>query len=264
LYGNSRFGYGVYKKNQVSVGNPFAVVPPADKRPLEDLQADREDAFVPVDSLEKARREAVMIVREAELEADRLLERARDTIVIEAEDAQRRARESGYREGERQAQQQYQALMTEAEQTLEAARAEYRQSLSAMESDMVELVLEIARKAVGEQLTVKPDTILSIIRSTLADITPTDRAVVKVSSQDYDGVMAHLDRLTASLGFMCELDVRRDASLSQGACTIDTGRGTVDGSVDTRLRQIEDAVRALLIGRPEMPVAELPVETGEE
>ena len=76
--------------------------------------------------------------------------------------------------------------------------------------------------------------------------------------------MEHMDKLIASLPFLCELDVRRDASLPKGGCIIDTGRGTVDGGVDSRMRQIEDSMRALLIGRPETPVTDLPVMTGED
>ncbi len=265
MYSNPRFGYGVYKKNQVNVGNPFAVTPPPDaqKKPASQDASD-EDSFVPVDTLEKARREAAMILLEAEMESERILAQARDKIVMEAEDAQRRAREQGYAEGEKQAQQQYQALIAESEETLEAARSEYRQSMAAMEADMVELVLDIARKAVGKQIDTQPDTILSVIRSALDDVTPTESVVVKVSSEDHEYVMAHLDRLIATLPFLCELDIRKDASLSRGGCVIDTGRGTVDGSVETRMRQIEDAMRALLIGRPEIPVTEVLAETGEE
>ena len=265
LYGNPRFGYGVYKKNQVNLGNPFAVTPPADKPVKPDRpEPPEEGAFVPVDTLEQARREAALILREAEMESERMLEQARDKIVLEAEDAQRRAREDGYAQGEQQAQQQYRALVAEAEETLEAARSEYRQSMAAMEQDMVSLVIDIARKVIGGQVETRPDVILSLIRSTLEDITPTDHVMVKVSADDYEYVMAHLDRLTADLPFMCELDVRRDASLSKGGCIVDTGRGTVDGSLSSRMQQIEDAMRALLIGRPEIPVADILPDVGEE
>ena len=265
MYGNQRSGYGVYKKSQVNLGNPFAVQPSVEKRPHREFDASADDdSFVPVDALEKARREAAMIVREAELESDRMLAEARDKIVTEAEDAQRRARETGYAEGERQAQRQYQALIAEAEQTLHVARTEYRETMAAMEADMVDLVLDIAKKAVGERIETNPDTILSVIRTTLADITPAEHVIVKISTLDYPYAMEHMDKLIASLPFLCELDVRRDASLPKGGCIIDTGRGTVDGGVDSRMRQIEDSMRALLIGRPETPVTDLPVMTGED
>ena len=269
MYGNPRYGYGVYKKNQVSIGNPFAVQPPADaaapaRAPGERTEYGGDAGFVPVDVLEKARREAALIVREAELEAQRMLAEARDQIVTEAEDAQRRAREAGYAEGERQAQQQYAALLQEAEDTLEAARGEYQETLEALESDMVGLVLDIARKAVGREIREQPEAILAVIRSTLADVTPADRVTVRVSAQDHPHVMAGLEQLRQSLPFLCELDIRQDASLAGGACLIDTGRGTVDGSVDGRLQQIEGAIRALLGGLPETPVTGEAQPVGEE
>lgn len=269
MYGNPRYGYGVYKKNQVSIGNPFAVAPPADaaapaRTPAEQGEGTNDAGFVPVDVLEKARRDAALVLREAELEAERMMAAARDQIVTEAEDAQRRAREAGYADGERQAQQQYAALLQEAEETLETARGEYRDTLAALEADMVALVLDIARKAVGREIREQPEAILAVIRSTLADITPTERVTVRVCADDYARVMEGLDALKQSLPFLCDLDIRQDASLARGACLIDTGRGTVDGSVDLRLRQMEDAIRALLGGLPETPVTGDAQAVGEE
>lgn len=269
MYGNPRYGYGVYKKNQVNIGNPFTVQPPADmaapaRSPSEREEGAADDGFVPIDVLEKARRDAALVLREAELEAERMLAAARDQIISEAEDAQRRAREAGYAEGERQAQQQYAAILKEAEDTLEAAQGEYRDTLAALEADMVGLVLDIARKAVGREIREQPEAILAVIRSTLADITPTERVTIRVGSDDYAHVLEGLDALKQSLPFLCDLDIRQDASLSRGACLIDTGRGTVDGSVDLRLRQMEDAIRALLGGLPETPVTGEAQTVGEE
>lgn len=269
LYGNPRYGYGVYKKNQVSIGNPFAIQPPAEaatpaRAPDGRAEGEGDDGFVPVDVLEKARREAALIVREAELETARMLAQARDQIVTEAEEAQRHAREAGYAEGERQAQQQYAALLQEAEDTLASARGEYRETFEALEADMVGLVLDIARKAIGRELRVQPDAIASVIRSTLSDVTPTERVTVRISAEDHPHVLDHLDALKQSLPFLCELDIRQDASLARGACLIDTGRGTVDGSVDARVQQMEGAIRALLGGLPETPVTGEAQAVGEE
>lgn len=267
LYGNPRYGYGVYKKNQVNVGNPFAVLPPAEKSPPQGASspepAEEAQTFIPIDLIEKARRDAAMIVREAELEAERMMVDARERILEEAEGIARQSRTEGYAEGERQARAQYEGIIAEAEDTLAAAHAEYSQTLSGLESDMVHLVLDIARKAIGTELSTQPDAILSVIRSTLADVTPTEHVIVKISPQDYDHVVENRDRLASTLGFLCELDIRRDASLSRGACVLDTGRGTVDGSVDSRFHQMEEAILALLGGMPETPVTGVDTEEGE-
>ncbi len=255
LYGNQRYGYGVYKKNQVNIGNPFAVKPPADKTPPIPPEGEGEASeFVPVDVLEAARKEALMLVREAEMEAERLMNAAKDAGESDALELARVARETGYAEGESQAQQQYAALLAEAEETLESARREAVRVLETLEAGVLQLVLEIARKVVGMELSANPDTILGIIRTTMADLTPLDQMLVKVSADDYPHVSANLERLHASLPFLCELDIRKDASLKKGACLVETGRGTADGSAEERLRQIEGACRALLNGLPETPV----------
>jgi len=253
LYNNPGYGYGVYKKSRVNMGTPFAVQQSAEtKAPPAPDEGDGEASdFMPLDQVEKARREAAMIVREAQLEAERLLEAARTRAAAEAEETGRHARESGYSEGERQAQRQYAALIQEAEETLAFAKNSYQETLDGMEEDMVALVLDVARKVIGMEIAAQPESILGIIRSTLADVTPSDSAIVKVSAADYDYVCSNLERLSASLGNLCELDIRRDGTLSKGSCLVDTGYGTADGSAGTRMTQIEDALKALLGGRSE-------------
>ncbi len=255
MYNNPGYGYGVYKKSQVNIGTPFAVQPPVETRtpPAPEEREGEASEFVSVDQIEKARREAEMILREARFEAERLMEEARAGIAAEAEESGRLARENGYAEGERQAQRQYAALVREAEETLESARTSYQETLAGMESDMVSLILEIAKKVIGTEIATQPESILGIIRTTMADVTPAEKAVVKVSPEDYAYVCEHLERLTSSLGNLCELDIRRDGTLQKGACLVDTGYGTADGSAQTRTAQIVDALNALLGGRSETP-----------
>ena len=95
-------------------------------------------------------------------------------------------------------------------------------------------------------------------------MTPTERVTVRTSVEDYPHVIENLDALKQSLPFLCELDIRQDASLARGACLIDTGRGTVDGCVDSRVQQMEGAIRALLGGLPEAPVTGEAQAVGEE
>lgn len=257
MYGEQKHGYGVYKKHQVSIGNPFAVQPPTEKSTVSKPTAnglEEDGGFVPVDVLEKARRDAMRIIKEAEKEASRLLEEARDTMLAEAGEIARKAREEGYKEGEHQAQKQYEYVIAEAENLQEMARTEYRNTMSRLEGDIIELVLDVARKAVGHAVLTDPDSILAIIRTTLDDVTPTGNVTIKVSAEDYEHVQINRERLAASLSFLCDLSIKRDSSLRRGSCIVETGRGTVDGSADTRLKQIEDAFHAMLLGRPNTPI----------
>ncbi len=253
---NSKYGYGVYKKSQVNMGNPFTVQPPVPETPLTSLGKDREASdFVPMDTLERTRQEALLMLREAEMEAERLMSEAKEMARQDADSLRKKAREEGYLAGEKQAQEQYATLIAEAEETLTEANEAKQETISGLESQLVALVIDIAKKMVGKALKEQPETILSIIRSTLADVTPTDQAVVKISTADYDYVMSHMDDLTASLDFLCDLDIRKDNSLLQGACVVVTSYGTANGGVDVRLKQVEDAFAALLLGRPETPVS---------
>jgi len=261
---NSKYGYGIYKKNQVSLGNPFAIQLQMEKTPPASSKEDREASdFMPVDSLERARREAELIIKEAQMEAERLLIGAHEAAKQDSEELRRKAREAGYAEGEKRAQNQYAALIAEAKETLDEARTEKSETFSGLEAEIISLVLDIAQKVVATELVQNRDAILSIIRSTLYDVTPSSEAVVKISFDDYDYVIENKDRLSETLSFLCELDIRKDNSLKKGSCVVDTSYGTAIGNADSRFKQIEDAFYALLVGRPEIPISSEPSETIE-
>ena len=252
---NSGYGYGIYKRNQVNIGNPYK---PEKREPKPSVveaifdevaatKVDPEKEYeIGQDIIHKAKENAALIKREAELEAERIIEEAKRNAELLASEIKQKAEEEGYRYGETQALQQYNALIAEAEEFREKSRKAYEDTLSSLEHDIIELVLDIAAKVVGDEIRSNREAIMGVVRETILSCCNRENIVVKVSPEDYDYVAANENVLRMSIKGLNELEIRKDASLEKGSCVIETEYGSVDGSVDIRLESIRKAFFELL------------------
>jgi flagellar assembly protein FliH len=254
LYSSSSYGYGVYKRNQVNIGSPYKMRY-SDPKPsvVEDILEDaaakddpEKDLRISQDIIHKAKEEAALIEREAELKAERLYSEAIEKASKEADVIRQKAKEEGYRYGEELAQQHYSDLIAEATEFRERCRQEYEEAIATLEQDIVELILDIAAKVVGDEIRNNQESILGVVRETIKSCSNRDKVIIKVSPDDYDFVVSNEEKLLSSVKGLNEIEIKKDGTLEKGSCIIDTGIGSVDGSVDVRLENIRQAFFKLL------------------
>lgn len=249
MYSNS-YGYGVYKKNQVNIGKPYQIKSSSPKVVAveeEPVLRQTEDPGIKVEEiLARAREEAALIIQEAELEAQRLMEKAQAKAAEHVGEVEQKAKEEGYRKGEILAQQHYQELLAEAEEFRNRAKTEYENTIRSLEHDIVELSLNIARKVLGAELETSREVILRIAGEAIEACMNRDRILLRVSADDYDAVMENIERIRNAAGDIGQIEVRKDQTLARGSCIVDTGYGMVDGSLDTKLEMVEQAFREVM------------------
>ena len=238
-----------------------------------------EEAYDAAAIAAQARQDALAKLREAQVEAERIIAETEDRCqAMEAEASKRAAaaaddagraiaarmakaeeecaalrqkaeeqgRREGYADGQARGHAEYDALIAGAEATLEEARQKYRELLEGAEGDALELVLKIARKAVGEEMAANKQNMLHLVRDAFSHCSNKEMAVLKVAPDDYDYVRANKDVLLSMVEGVGKLEIKRDLSLSSGACLVETSLGAIDASVETRLSKIEDAFRRVL------------------
>lgn len=254
MYSNS-YGYGVYKRSQVNIGNPYEVKAKT-SRPSQIKEAFDEEAAasedfdselrISQDIVHKAKEEAALILREAELEAERIMEEAREKAQNLFNEAEQKAKEEGYRYGETLAQQHYNDLLAEAQDFKDRSKTEYEATMACLEQDIIQLVLNIAAKVVGDEIKNNSEAILGIVRETIHSCSNREHVVLKVSGEDYEYVLSNEEKLRSMIKDLNELEIKKDNTLSKGSCIIDTGFGSVDGSCDTRMEIIRNAFFEIL------------------
>jgi len=252
---NSGYGYGIYKRNQVNIGNPYKpekrVSKPSVVEAIFDEVAAKKidpekELEIGQDIIHKAKEDAALIKREAELEAERIIEEAKRNAERLASEAKIKAEEEGYRYGEEQAQLHYNDIIAEAEEFREKSRKAYEDTLSSLEHDIIDLVLDIAARVVGDEIRNNREAIMGVVRETILSCCNRENIVLKVSAEDYEYVAANEDTLRMSIKGLNELEIKKDASLKKGSCVIETEYGSIDGSCDIRLESIRKAFFELL------------------
>ncbi len=126
---------------------------------------------------------------------------------------------------------------------LAGSRARYRRQA---EQDVVGLALAVARRILHRELTVSPEALLGLVKAALDKMESRELHQVRVSRQD----AAMVKQFFEQMGLPYRVEVLADSNLPPGGVILESGRGSLDASVDTQLAEIErgfvDLVRQLM------------------
>lgn len=245
----------IFKNNQVTYGMPYQVrIPVA----LQNLKQQEEKKEIPDEKmitdnpesiLEQANEEASLIIKEAAYEARRIIDDAYTEAKEKAAAMIEEAWQKGYAEGMEAAKKQYEEIIAEAEDIKGSAKIQHYEVISGLESEIVQLVLDISKKVIGDEITLNKPSMLTLIKQAIEKCSNKSNIVLKVANEDYLFIAENMDKLTDILGNIDGLDVRLDSSLEPGACILDTQFGSMDAGIQTKLAKIEEAFRELLEGK---------------
>lgn len=250
----------IFKNNQVNVGIPFLIKSPVTYQPpvirvnncstkvaSEELEEASQVDFKAMgeEIINKAKTEADYIIKEALLEAKDIISKASVEVQELREKTLQESEDEGYRAGIAWAQEEYEGLLQEARETKEQAGVEYKQVLDSLEADAVNTIIAIAKKVISKELQCK-ENILLLVREAFEKCSKDHQSVLKLSGQDYDYVNENKDKLMSMLERSDDIEIKKDLSLKEGGCVIDTPFGSIDASADTKFEKIENDFECLL------------------
>lgn len=245
----------IFKNYQVNVGSPFEIKAPLNfdsikKVSLNEIEDIAEEEEVireqdPRELTDKAREQAQMIVEEAKREADILISTAESEISALKKTVEEEAWQKGYEDGLNAAQSEYAALLQEAESIKIQAGQDYEKILESIENDTVDVIMEVARKVICTEISINKEDILYLIKQAFEKCSNKEGIVLRVSQDDYSYVMDNITVLRSMIQGSPEFEVKKDASLNEGDCLVETLFGTIDAGVQTKIKKIEEAFRKI-------------------
>lgn len=243
----------VFKNNQVTYGRPYQINIPADLQRYTDLSDyhdyENDEMTDPEDLLEKTKHKCELLISEAEQKAEKLLENAHENAKTQVENRLEEAWQRGYAEGLEAAASQSRSLLEEAGQIRQKTAEEYEKTMAGMETDILELVLEVSQKAVAGELATNKEVILQLVRNALPNCSNKNGAVIRVSPQDGEFLAENIEELSIAAEGADNLEIKNDCALKPGDCIIETVLGSVDAGAGTRLNKIGEAFTDILTGR---------------
>lgn len=251
----------IVKNSQITYGAPFQIKIPLRLQNISQFDNSSEDEnmenadngdeipFNHEELLEKAHRECELIIKEAGFEAERLLEQAAKEAGKNAQNTLEEAWQRGYSEGMEAARHQNESILAEAEEIRLIASEEHDSILAGLEAEIVELVLGITRKVVACEVLSNKNVILQLVKEALHNCSDKNGAVLKVSPEDFENLNGNMDQLLTTAEGADSLEIKKDSTLRQGGCIVETSLGSVDAGVETKLDKIGEAFREQLEGR---------------
>lgn len=154
----------------------------------------------------------------------------------------REAYEHGFRAGEGAGREQLEAEVRAAVEALAKTAAEVSAARTEVihraEGDTVRLSIEIARRVLHREITVDPSALEALIRAALAKLENQEICRVRVHPELGSLVRTCLEKTGRGGG----VEVIDDPAQSRGGASFEISRGTLDASVNTQLREIENGL----------------------
>jgi flagellar biosynthesis/type III secretory pathway protein FliH len=167
---------------------------------------------------ERAEQQAAEIIRQAELEAEQLKEKAYQL---------------GYDDGK-------QAAATELSEVVASASRRLQQIEAQAEPQLRDLAVKIARRIIGKELEFAPEAVVDIVKQALSEKARQRREIfLRVHPEDLQLIRENKADLIEVLSRAKEIGIREDPEIARGGVVIETDAGTIDAQIDTQLEVFE-------------------------
>ena len=171
------------------------------------------------------------------LSAMEILDKAKEEAVTyqkETEKKRKEKLEEAQKEGFEAGLSAFNEHIIKSEQLLKQTRHEIYQKV-------LPLALKAAKKIVGKELEIHPETIVDIVLQTLAPITQNHRFTIYVNKADKDILEEQRPRIKEILQQLESLTILERQDISPGGCIIETEAGIINAGIENQWRALEAA-----------------------
>lgn len=215
----------------------------------------KEENCIPSELIEEARSEAEQIRQQVKAETDALyakIQHSRKEWEQEKELLVNAASEDGYKagleEGKRQGYLEYQELLKDARQIIQAAKDDYHAYLETSEKTILDLSITIAKKILGTKIEESGDYFISLVKKAVKEVKEFQNVQIHVHPTHYASLLTKKDELLSVFSHDTNLFIYPDSDLLEGNCLIESPYGRIDASIDTQLSEIKQKLTECLEG----------------
>ncbi len=158
---------------------------------------------------------------------------------------EQQAYEAGFRQGQKDGREVgrrgLEEIIQRLEKLLQALLEEKEELFRQREADLVELVRLISRKIILRELSLRPEAIRDLVEAGAKKLFDTEQLRLLVHPQDYE-LLADSSRNSWPPG----LELVPDPGVSPGGFRLETDRGDLDGTLETRWAQVSEVIDQVL------------------
>lgn len=115
-----------------------------------------------------------------------------------------------------------------------------------MQKMVLPLALKAAKKIVGEQLALSPETIVEIVLQALKPVRQSHEVKIYVCKEDKELLESEKNKLKALFDHLRILTIEEREGLTQGSCVIETEGGIINATLENQWRALAAAFENFL------------------
>src|SRR3989339_1840974 len=160
--------------------------------------------------LDELNKKGEKIIKEANNKANGIIESSKKEALEFAETVFEEEKIKGFEAGYQEAKKQYEDLILEAEFIKEHARTEYRDVLASIESDAINVILNIAKNVINMEISLNKEELLFLVKEAFDKCASKENIILKVSSHDYDYLFQNKNKILSMVEGIGELEIKKD------------------------------------------------------
>ena len=193
------------------------------------IKADAENEAAAI--IEKAKAEAAQIVAEANAQHDKIVSEARSE-----------GFEQGSQQGYEKGSAEVDRLIERMHKILEAVMQRREEILQDTESQIVELVILMARKVIKILSENQKNVIMANTVAALRKVKTRGSVTLRVNIEDVKLTTAHADEFIQHVENVQGITVQEDSSVEKGGCIVETDFGAIDARISSQLTELENKI----------------------
>ncbi|MBE6351571.1 MAG: flagellar assembly protein FliH [Treponema bryantii] len=189
-----------------------------------------------------AENEAFQIIQKAKQEAEQIIAEAqtqRDKLQLEAKS---QGFEQGHSEGFEKGAAEVNRLIERMHKILEAVMQRREEILKDTESQIVELVILMARKVIKILSENQKNVVMANVVAALKKVRTRGAVTLRVNLEDVKLTTANISEFIKHIENVEGITVLEDSSVEKGGCIVETDFGAIDARISSQLTELENKI----------------------
>lgn len=106
----------------------------------------------------------------------------------------------------------------------------------------LKLALRLTEKIIHRVIELDPTAVVDQVGAALAHVMESAQVIIRICPGDRELVEESLPALMAEFSHLTSAKIVEDASITQGGCIVNCGRGSIDGTLETQLSRVIDLI----------------------
>ncbi len=195
--------------------------------------------------LVQAEQEANSIIQNAKEQANMIIQDAKSQAAEVMESARSKGEEDGWEEGFSRGEEEVNRLITRLNRILSSTIQKRNEVLEEAESQIVDIIIAIARKVVKTITESHKNIIIEQVKDSIQKLKGRAEITIRINVEDLMMTTKHKKDFIQMVEGIENVKILEDNSVDKGGCIITTDFGSIDARISSQLSELEQKIKEI-------------------